>query len=194
MVRSLTTVRSSQASGDGAVERERVVLGERFDQLRPQVLDALRKQDHAQYAFQLAEDYLDFRNLASLCHTETVYPPEHNPNAARIQSYIDKFKEAFTTELYQWYIEHGTLICRLTPLRSSLTWRPGELRTMFAHDGAYGEYVDKFFADNSHPNISWINDIGKHRYGPAANALFDESKRAADLETKHVRLTFERGG
>lgn len=65
---------------------------------------------------------------------------------------------------------------------------------MFAHDGAYGEYVDKFFADNSHPNISWINDIGKHRYGPAANALFDESKRAADLETKHVRLTFERGG
>ena len=100
---------SPQASGDRAAERERVVLGERFDLLRPQVLEALRKQDHAQYAFQLAEDYLDFRNLASLCHTETVYPPEKNPNAARIRSYIDKFKEAFTMELYQWYIEHGRL-------------------------------------------------------------------------------------
>ena len=100
---------SPQVSDDSAAEREMVVLGERFDLLRPQVLEALRKQDHAQYAFQLAEDYLDFRNLASLCHTETVYPPEKNPNAARIQSYIDKFKEAFTTELYQWYIEHGRL-------------------------------------------------------------------------------------
>jgi nuclear pore complex protein Nup133 len=105
--RELTGVSSPQASGDSAVDRERVVLGERFDLLRPQVLNTLRKLDHSQYAFQLAEDYLDFRNLASLCHTDTVYPPENNPNAARIQTYIDKFKEAFTTELYQWYIEHG---------------------------------------------------------------------------------------
>lgn len=86
-----------------------MALSERFDLLRPQVLDTLRKLDHALYAFQLAEDYLDFRNLASLCHTEAVYPPENNPNATRIRSYIDKFKEAFTTELYQWYIEHGSL-------------------------------------------------------------------------------------
>lgn len=111
VVRGLMTMPSPQASSDKAAEREAVVLGERFDLLRPQVLDALRRLDHAQYAFQLAEDYLDFRNLASLCHTETVYPPEDNPNAARIQSYIDKFKEAFTTELYQWYIEHGKLSC-----------------------------------------------------------------------------------
>lgn len=100
-------MRSPQASGDSSVEREKVTLGERFYLLRPQVLDALRKLDHAQYAFQLAEEYLDFRNLASLCHTETVYPPENNPSATRIRSYIDKFKEAFTVELYQWYIEHG---------------------------------------------------------------------------------------
>ena len=118
-MRALIARRSPQASGDGAAERERAVLGERFDLLRPQVLDALRKQDHAQHAFQLAEDYLDFRNLASLCHTETVYPPENNPNAARIQSYIEKFKEAFTTELYQWYIEHG----RLPSVRWNLLWR-----------------------------------------------------------------------
>ena len=65
---------------------------------------------------------------------------------------------------------------------------------MFAQGGAYGEYVDKFFADNSHPNISWINDIGKHRYGAAANALLGESTGAADLETKHVRLTPECSG
>lgn len=65
---------------------------------------------------------------------------------------------------------------------------------MFAQDGTHGEYVDKFFADNSHPNISWINDIGRHRYDAAANALFGESRRAADLESKHVRLTPGFGG
>lgn len=65
---------------------------------------------------------------------------------------------------------------------------------MFAQDGAYDEYVDRFFADNSHPNISWINDVGKHRYGAAANALFGESRRAADLETKHVSLVPDCGG
>ena len=65
---------------------------------------------------------------------------------------------------------------------------------MFAQGGAYSEYVDRFFADNSHPNISWINDVGRHRYSAAANSLFTESKRAADLETKHVRLTLACGG
>lgn len=65
---------------------------------------------------------------------------------------------------------------------------------MFAQDGVYGEYVDRFFTENSHPNISWINDIGKHRYGAAANSLFGEGRRAADLETKHVRLALTCGG
>jgi nuclear pore complex protein Nup133 len=64
---------------------------------------------------------------------------------------------------------------------------------MFAQEGAYGEYVDKFFAENPHPNISWINDIGKRRYGAAANALFGESGRTGDLEPKHVRLAAKCG-
>ena len=58
---------------------------------------------------------------------------------------------------------------------------------MFAQEGAYGEYVDRFFAENPHPNISWINDIGKCRYGAASGALLGESGRTGDLETKHVR-------
>lgn len=65
---------------------------------------------HASHAFVLAEKYRDFRCLASLCHKGTTYPPEDNPNAARIQSYVEKFKEEFTTELYRWYIEHGSSI------------------------------------------------------------------------------------
>ena len=65
---------------------------------------------------------------------------------------------------------------------------------MFAQEEAYGEYVDRFFAQNPHPNISWINDIGKHRFGAAASALFGESRHTGDLETKHVRLTSKCSG
>jgi len=68
---------------------------------------------HASHAFVLAENYHDFRSLASLCHKGTTYPPEDNPTAHRIQSYIEKFKDEFTTELYRWYIEHGQLISKL---------------------------------------------------------------------------------
>lgn len=59
-------------------------------------------------AFRLAEQYHDYRSLAALCTKEVVYPPEMNPNGAMIQMYVEKFQDAFTDELFQWYIEHGT--------------------------------------------------------------------------------------
>ena len=75
------------------------------------LIEPVGRNGFADEAFKLAEDYHDFRSLASLCHKGKVYPPEENPNAARIKTYIEKFKEAFTTELYQWYIEHGAVDC-----------------------------------------------------------------------------------
>lgn len=89
------------------VDREAQSLQERFSKLRPEVLEILRVHGHGAFAFTLAEDYGDFRTLVALCHTSTVYPPNENPNAARIEGYIERFKDAFTSELYQWYIEHG---------------------------------------------------------------------------------------
>lgn len=121
--------RSPSAADEPGAERERLELYDRFRQLRPEVLDTLRmflsfsgdkhfdfisgmtgRNGFASQAFKLAEDYRDFRSLASLCHKDTVYPPQKNPHASRIQSYIKRFKEDFTTELCQWYIEHGILI------------------------------------------------------------------------------------
>jgi nuclear pore complex protein Nup133 len=98
---------SPLAAEDAAAKRECQLLEERFKQLRPEILDTLRRNEHAEAAFALAEDYQDFRNLAALCHKDTVYPPHQNPHAVRIQRYVDRFREAFIDELFQWYIEHG---------------------------------------------------------------------------------------
>lgn len=65
------------------------------------------RSGHEAAAFTLAEKYHDFSSLADLCHRDIVYPPEKNPNALRIQAYVDRFKDEFTTELYRWYIQHG---------------------------------------------------------------------------------------
>ncbi|KAI0807541.1 hypothetical protein C8Q74DRAFT_1213431 [Fomes fomentarius] len=150
---------SPSATGETGAERDRSELDQRFIQLRPQVLETLRKNDFAEQAFRLAEDYHDFRSLS----------PQDNPNAARIEAYIEKFKEAFTTELFQWYIEHG------------------ELRTLFAQD--HVEYLDLFFAEHNHPGISWIHQLGRGQYALASQALRTEAEQAPELESKHLMLS-----
>ncbi|KAI0957243.1 hypothetical protein AcW1_005700 [Taiwanofungus camphoratus] len=149
--------------------RERSEFEDRFRQLRPEVLETLRRNGSADDAFKLAEDYRDFRSLAFLCHKDAVYPPQDNPNAARIQSYIEKFKEDFTTELYQWYIEHG------------------ELRTMFTQE--HDEYMDAFFSKYPNPAISWIHDLGRGRYGLVSESLLSEAENATELVAKHLMLS-----
>jgi hypothetical protein len=65
------------------------------------------KYGFAARAFELAEKYRDFRSLAALCNKDLVYPLEQNPHSTKIVQYIERFRDEFTDELYQWYIEHG---------------------------------------------------------------------------------------
>jgi nuclear pore complex protein Nup133 len=65
------------------------------------------KYGFATRAFELAEKYRDFRSLAALCNKDLVYPSDQNPHATRIAGYMERFRDEFTDELYQWYIEHG---------------------------------------------------------------------------------------
>ncbi|EGO21494.1 hypothetical protein SERLADRAFT_451525, partial [Serpula lacrymans var. lacrymans S7.9] len=167
----LEWLESAVAADEPATERDKKELQDRFEQLRPEVLETLRVNGHIEEAFTLAENYRDFRSLASLCNKDTTYPPQNNPNAVRIQTYIERFREEFTTELYRWYSEHG------------------ELRVMFAQKDLYSGYMDKFFADHPRPTISWIHDIGRGRPAAASASLLEESTRAPELEVKQFMLS-----
>ncbi|KAJ7940617.1 Non-repetitive/WGA-negative nucleoporin C-terminal-domain-containing protein [Mycena leptocephala] len=162
---------SPAAADMPGIERDKNELKHKFDSLRPEILETLRKHGHASTAFVLAEKYRDFSSLAALCHQDEVYPSHKNPNALRIQTYIDKFKEEFTTELYRWYIQHG------------------ELRVMFSQDDVQSAYMDKFFAAHPDASISWIHDLGQRRYEAAADALLSESETVTQLNTKHLMLS-----
>ncbi|KAG6907355.1 hypothetical protein DXG01_009239 [Tephrocybe rancida] len=172
---------SSVAVSEPGTQRDREELSKKFDMLRPEVLETLRKNGYAGAAFSLAEKYRDFSGLASLCHKEKVYPPEENPNALRIQAYIERFKDEFTTELYRWYIQHVMLRAQDDVV--------GELRVMFAHDDSHNPYIDSYFAENPNDSISWINDLGKGRYTSASTTLLKEAGQAKNLDAKHLMLS-----
>jgi len=120
----LTSCRSAVTSEIPGTDRELVALADQFQQLRPEVLNTLSesplrvsvelslnenadKYGFAGRAFELAEKYRDFRSLAALCNKDVVYPLERNPHTTKIAEYIERFRDEFTDELYQWYIEHG---------------------------------------------------------------------------------------
>lgn len=171
MTERLDWLKSSAVSEEQGKERERLLLDDRFRQLRPEVLDTLRRNGFGDHAFQLAEKYRDFRSLASLCNKDAVYPLEANPHANSIHAYIEKFRDEFTEELYHWYIEHG------------------ELRAMIAQEDVYGDYVDRYFAKFSHPSISWIRDMGKRRWSAASETLLSQGQDAGDLSAKALMLS-----
>ena len=123
----LTLSPSAVASEIPGTDREIAALADQFQQLRPEVLNTLSeslsrvsvelnlnknvdKYGFATRAFELAEKYRDFRSLAALCNKDLVYPLDQNPHTTRIATYIERFRDEFTEELYQWYIEHGSHI------------------------------------------------------------------------------------
>ena len=67
-----------------------------------------------------------------------------------------------------------------------LSFSPGELRIMFAQEDRYVNFMDRFFAKNHHPSISWIHDLGTGKHGAVSETLLAESQDASDLEIKHV--------
>ncbi|EIW85147.1 hypothetical protein CONPUDRAFT_70040 [Coniophora puteana RWD-64-598 SS2] len=167
----LEWLRSIVAAGEAGTEVDRKELSDRFAQLRPEIFETLRIHGHLEHAFSLAEACKDFRSLASLCHKDKVWPPQENPHMSRIENYIQKFRDEFTAELYQWYIEHG------------------ELRGLFTLEDSQKSYMDVFFAAQARSSISWIYDLGQERYGAASAALVAESKTTDSLAVKHFALS-----
>ncbi|KAF8478553.1 Non-repetitive/WGA-negative nucleoporin C-terminal-domain-containing protein [Russula ochroleuca] len=164
-------LQSAVASEIPGTDREIAALADQFQQLRPEVLNTLNKYGFATRAFELAEKYRDFRSLAALCNKDLVYPLDQNPHATRIATYIERFRDEFTDELYQWYIEHG------------------ELRTLFGQGEANADYLDNFFLKHNRPFVSWIQDLEKERFHSAAETLLGESDNAGDLAAKELMLS-----
>lgn len=57
---------------------------------------------------------------------------------------------------------------------------------MFDQQAPGASFLDFFFREHPDNAISWVNDLGKSRYSPAASALLADAANAKNLEAKHV--------
>lgn len=144
-------------------ERDHIELKERFDQLRPEILETLRLTSHLPNALTLAASHADFRSLAALLHQDTVYPPSSNPHAHTIEEYVDRFGGMFAREVVRWCMVHG------------------EARVVFAmEEDGQGAKSDA---------VAWLRDLGQGRWSVAGTRLSREAKGAGDVGVKHFMLS-----
>lgn len=157
----------------------------------PPLLAAVRV-DHSDQAYELAEHHRDFRALVELCNHPSVGSP------ARTQYYIEKFREDFAFELYQWYIDMGALACVVIRALAcpSLTLPPcalgpprpaGKMKTLLTQDEVYAPLLLSFLDSTDNPRIAWVQDIATKRYDHAAQSLLKESEHEPKLAEKQVR-------
>ncbi|KAH7910183.1 hypothetical protein BJ138DRAFT_1127105, partial [Hygrophoropsis aurantiaca] len=208
---------SAVAADDAANERDRKELEDRFAQLRPEVFETLRINNHLAAAFALAESYRDFSALAALCHREagssqratSQYPNGHasapapapvkpNPRLAR---YVARFGGEFVDALGRWCVEHGEV--RVLFAEDALGSHTDthmdtdaharmDTDTMDTVKGAQLQtYMDKFFADHAdeYGAISWLHHLGRGRHGAASAALLKESSGAGEVAVRHFMLS-----
>ncbi|KAG2078254.1 hypothetical protein BDR04DRAFT_1088016 [Suillus decipiens] len=168
------------AADEPGSERDHIELKERFDQLRPEILETLRLTSHLPNALTLAASHADFRSLAALLHQDTVYPPSSNPHAHTIEEYVDRFGGMFAREVVRWCMVHG------------------EARVVFAMEesgrGEWGKYMDEYWMEEEGQGgkcdaVAWLRDLGQGRWNVAGTRLFREAKGAGDVSVRHFILS-----
>ncbi|ORX88494.1 hypothetical protein K493DRAFT_268240 [Basidiobolus meristosporus CBS 931.73] len=124
---------------------------EKYETVRPKVTLPLVSMDRTEVAFQLAERYQDYKTLVLL----SVNLGEESQ--ARIDYYINLFKEPFAYELYSYYLENG------------------QLYQLMNQKDFYSGALHEFLENGGHTHISWLHDIHIGRYTQASSKLLQET-------------------
>ncbi|ETS62210.1 hypothetical protein PaG_03785 [Moesziomyces aphidis] len=135
------------AAADAAYERELSVFGATLRSARPMFIRPLVGIGRSDRAFALAEQYEDFRTLVELCNEAQLRSP------ARLDSYLERYKQPFAFELYAYYLEHG------------------QPRVLLEQKSEHSQLVLDFLAQPGHERIAWLHDLALQRYGEAAHTL-----------------------
>lgn len=136
-----------EASTGADVERELAVFSATYRSARPAFIKPLVAIGRSDKAFSLAEQYRDFRTLVELSTDPTL------ASEARLDTYLDRYQEAFAFELYSFYIEHG---------------RP---RLVLEQKEQYASLVTSYLSNPQHDRLGWLHDLHLSRFSTASNKL-----------------------
>ncbi|KAK9763950.1 hypothetical protein K7432_008952 [Basidiobolus ranarum] len=140
-------------------------INEKYRVVRSKVTLPLVALDRVEFAFQLAERYQDFRTLVQLSVNL------EQETQARIDYYINKFKEPFAHELYSYYVENDLL------------------HQLMTQKDFYSGLLHEFLERGEHAHISWLHDIHIGRYVQASSKLLGESEGERNNLQKKTMLS-----
>ncbi|EPQ30426.1 uncharacterized protein PFL1_01952 [Pseudozyma flocculosa PF-1] len=138
------------SASDAAFERELNVVEATFRRVRPLFVHPLFDLGRTERAMALAERHGDFRTLTELCNDASLGRSE-----ARIEHYLEKYREAFAFELYGWMVERG------------------QTRRLLTQKAQYAELVLGFFERGGNERIEWLHHLALRQFGAASTTLRD---------------------
>lgn len=156
--------------GDAAFERELAVFEATWRSARPLFIRPLVGVGRSDRAFGLAEQYKDFRTLVDLCNEPQLR------SDARLDTYLDRYKEAFAFELYSWYIEQG---------------KP---RVLLEQKPEYSSLVLAYLSQPGRDRLGWLHDLSLRRFGIASNKLERLALQEEQLAQRKLMLSLSKLG
>ncbi|KAK9238985.1 Nup133 N terminal like-domain-containing protein [Lipomyces kononenkoae] len=148
---------------------------------RPGWLKPLLAFGCGEQAFQLGEQYRDFRTLAEMCREEKMQLDEYSDEASRLAKeklairtkyYFDTYGYEFAQTLYQYYVDAGYT---------------SELFISFPD---YREYLERFLSDRKYDRVAWIHDIQTGDFINAGKKLVNVAEKMEDpLSNKRLQLS-----
>lgn len=149
-------------------KKEAAALEQQFTNYRPSMLRNLAMYDQGEDAFQLAEQYRDFRSLAELCNDSRL------ASDLRTQNYLERYQQDFASELYQWYVEHG------------------KLQTLLLQDQIYHPLLHGFLKSTDYPRISWLHDVAIGDFQSANATLSEEVGNESKIDALQLLLSLSK--
>ncbi|KAH8920014.1 hypothetical protein BT69DRAFT_1336824 [Atractiella rhizophila] len=140
-------------------------LSDRYLGTRPLMLKALMRASSFDDAMKLAQRYCDFRILVELC----AHPQYGSQD--KIASMIELFKEDFAFQLYQYYLEQGTV------------------RRLLEQEAVYHNLLLKFLESTDNPKLAWIHEVLLSRHAHAHSQLVREAKQEKNVDEHKLMLS-----
>lgn len=143
----LSSAASSVSGGDSAVDRELSVFNTTYRTARPAFILPLISISRSDKAFSLAEQYHDFPTLVQLCTDPNLL------SSARIDTYLERYKQDFAFELYSYYLEQD---------------RP---KVLLEQKSEHHNLVLEYLQQTTNERLGWLHDLALQRYSAASDKL-----------------------
>ncbi|KAF8313388.1 hypothetical protein DL93DRAFT_2167809 [Clavulina sp. PMI_390] len=169
-------IASTRPDEDNVAELE--AFNRQFSAVRTQILQSLVRWGGWNVAFDLADQYHEYRFLVELCVN-----PEFGGHQ-QVVHYLRKYREAFAFHLYKWPIS------RFARAYSGIP-PAGQSRDLLEPTVEFLPLVEAFFSTDQHPRLEWVHDLSPpiSKFAAAKDALTSASLSESRKDDKHVMLS-----